>query len=495
MKHLLRILPALISLVLVAALPLTGGVNAAATAKSLSTNFTLVNLGTSDANVIVSYYKDTGATWTAAAANTSFSIGKNGGQQIVRQYTDGTLDSGRGSAVISSDQPLASVVQIQARGQTPTSGGYSGLPKGANVVYVPQVFANHMTGSGLANTQLIIQNMDTTSMDVTVDFYASGQSAKTHSKTISGIGVGASNYYDLSTDSGLGDFLGSVVLTGGSSKLLGVVVNNFFGADGLQTYTGFTSDSFASKWFIPLFISKLPNKLSIPVSIQNVSGSQIGVGEVSLVCTRDPNSTAGNATYTWTNLTTIGDRALYSWNPVNPSTGETYPDSWQGSCTIQTNPAKNIVSFAQLRFVGNPDNGSSAAYEAIPAPADANVATELFIPLVAKKLLKTDGSLNFGTTATIQNLSDQDATVTLYYTHSAEVAGIQDYTFPNVTIPGSQSLFRNYKLDGAIADNLPDNWQGSLRIVSNKAIQGMIQMAFLTPSSGDSYMAHIAFTK
>src|SRR6266567_4037049 len=99
-------------LVLSLALATVGGVFASSTTKTLSTNFTLINLGTSDASVSVAYYTDTGAVWTADVADTNFTIPANGGQAIIRQYADSTMTSGKGSAIVSSNQPLGSVVQI-----------------------------------------------------------------------------------------------------------------------------------------------------------------------------------------------------------------------------------------------------------------------------------------------------------------------------------------------------------------------------------------------
>ena len=73
----------------------SGQVLAASTTKTLSTNFTLVNFGTSTANVSVSYVKTDGSAWTADSGNTNFTIPANGGQKPVYQYFDGTLTAGQ----------------------------------------------------------------------------------------------------------------------------------------------------------------------------------------------------------------------------------------------------------------------------------------------------------------------------------------------------------------------------------------------------------------
>src|SRR3989304_6088383 len=133
-----------------AVIPLNG-MMASSTTKQLSTNFTLVNLSTtSNATVHVDYKLETGATWVAPAASTDFTIAMNGGQKIIRQYVDAmTPATGRGSAIVSSDQPLGAVVQILARGQNPTSSGaYSGFTKADSKFYVPLVSRRGTSGSG-----------------------------------------------------------------------------------------------------------------------------------------------------------------------------------------------------------------------------------------------------------------------------------------------------------------------------------------------------------
>lgn len=161
MKRLMDKLPRsrilrVILLTLLLSLTLVLVVSAASTAKTLSTNFTLINFGSSVANVHVDYFKDDGSAWTADAGNTDFTIPADGGQKIIRQYFDGTLTAGQGSAVVSSDQPLGSVAQILARGQTPTSGAYTGFSATSSTFYVPLVTRRLSTSSGLANSQIMI---------------------------------------------------------------------------------------------------------------------------------------------------------------------------------------------------------------------------------------------------------------------------------------------------------------------------------------------------
>ena len=241
----------------------------ASTSKTLSTNFTLFNFSSSTANVSVGYYKEDGSPWTAASEYTNFTIDPDGGQMIVRQYFDSTLTAGRGSVVVSSDQPLGAVVQILAREQTPTSGAYSGFIETSDTYYVPLVMRHLNTASGFANSQIIIQNADTNTATVTVDF----RGTSTYTKSGISISAGATYYYDLEEETNLGDaWYGSAVVSSSGGLELAVVSNLFSGSHTMQTFNAFPDTSLGTEWVVPLFTSRLSNGLSTPISVQNVSG-------------------------------------------------------------------------------------------------------------------------------------------------------------------------------------------------------------------------------
>ena len=163
----------LLALCLIFAFSMVGSANS--TTKALSTNYTLVNMGTTAATVNAAYYKSDGSTWTADADKTDFTVAGNFGQKVVAQYFDTTLSAGKGSAVLSSSQPLGAVVQIQARGQVPSNGAYVGFDdvSVSNKYYVPQVMRRRNTLSGLMNPEIAIQNIQSTPITVGVEFFAS----------------------------------------------------------------------------------------------------------------------------------------------------------------------------------------------------------------------------------------------------------------------------------------------------------------------------------
>jgi hypothetical protein len=457
---------------------------AASSLKTFATNFTLLNFATSTATVAVSYVKSNGAVWPADAANTSFTIPGNGGQKIIRQYTDGTLTAGQGSAVVSSDQPLGAVAQVLAvypggPAQSPTSGAYSGISTPSDTWGVPLVARRGVSGSGLANSQIIIQNAGSAAVNVTVDFPG------TFTKSGITIQPGAAFNYDLDTEAGLpiGFFGAAVVKSVPAGGQLAVVSNFFTGPDGLQTFNTFPASNVGTAWVIPLYTSRLTNGLSTPVAVQNQSGGTMAINNITLSCIADPASpTPGN--FSLQNTTTIANNGSYFFNPVI-GVG---PTNWFGACRV-TSASGNIVSFVQMRYVGT-GSANAAAYEAMNA---SGTDKKVLIPLIAKRLAN-----GFATAATIVNLNAASAAnVTLTYTAGAGSPGPATLSTSTV-IPAGGSLIQNQRLSGFTVGvtAMPDTWFGTLTVTSsNQPIHGFVQLTYITATSGDLFMAHNAFTQ
>lgn len=465
----------LVMALLLMALVVTTPIMAQSTTKTLSTNFTLVNLGGASATGAVNYYKPDGTAWKAAD---NFTLAPNGGQIIYRQYDDPGLTAGKGSVVISADQPVAAVVQIQARGQNPTSSGaYSGLTGGGSRFYVPLVSRKGTSVSGTTNSQIFVQNTGTADVNVSIKLVNTDASTR---YTKSGIIIkpGASFEYDLALESASNvpdNWFGSAeVFVTGSGEV--AVVSNFFTGDAMQTFNAFPDTAPGKTWFVPLFTSRLPNTLSTPIAVQNLSGAPIAVDGVVVTCT----PVGGGTPLVLKNKTVIGNTAAYYFNPV---TDTTIPAGFAGSCVIQS--TSNIVAFVQMRFIAT---GEAAAYEAIPA---GGTDKKVVIPLVAKRLAN-----GFATAVTIQNLDTANAaTVTLTYKPSTGTAIV----IPGVTIPAGGSLIQNHRTADGVTQ-LPAGWVGSLVVESDKPVHAFVQLTFLRDinpglPAGDNYMAHNAFTQ
>jgi len=490
LRRLLTIASFVVAAVAVAVI--VGGAGAAATTKSLSTNYTVVNLGSQVANVAVSYYLEGGASWTASPSSTAFTVTANGGQAIIAQYFDGLMPAGRGSAVISSDQPLGAVVQILARNQTPTQGAYLGSGVTDSTYYVPLVIRKlggaYPTGT---NSQIMIQNADSTAVSVTVQFIkASASPGANYTKPAVSINPGATYYYDVSDESSANvadGWYGSAVVTAASSKQITVISNLFAGPDQLQIVPGFPSTAPGTLWFVPLFTSRLVNALSTPVSIQNLSGGSMAIGDIDLTCTPDASS-VGSSPFAASNTTAVANNESYFFNPV---TDLSLPTNWYGSCQITA--TGNVVAFVQMRQPGV--SASADAYAAIKGGA---TNTKAIVPLAAKRLAN-----GFATVTTIQNLdTGSAATVNLTYVPSPAYVAAGGSSAPVVVnglpIPAGGSLIRNLRLtSGAAAETaLPDGWYGTLTIQSTGApIDAFVQLTTIGAAAGDTLMAHGVFTQ
>lgn len=464
---------------------------AQSTTKSLSTNFTLVNLGNDEATGTVEYFLPDGSAWGDGSEN--FTISDPGGQAIFRQYNPAgdlgnpNLTNDAGSVVVSADQPLGAVVQILARNQNPTSSGaYSGFEGGAESFYIPLAARELSTASGKANSQIVVQNTGSSPANVEVELIASDGTIE-YTKNGGLLQPGASFYYDLATElsTNVPDaWYGSAVARTTTAGAEIVVVSNFFTGDGMQTFNAFAAPG--TTWYAPLFTSRLGNGLSTPIAVQNLSGGNIPIGGVTVDCTPDP--ALGGTGFSMSNTTAIGDSASYFFNPVT-DTG--IPAGWYGACKVDSG-SYDVVAFVQMRFVKaqGAAQEEAAAYEAIPGDStDMNVS----IPLVSKRL-----GNGFATAVTIQNLSAVTATVDINYACGADPCpvGNATYSYPDQEIAPYGSLIHNHRVAGLA---MPDGWYGTMTVTGDQAIHAFVQLTFLRNVNpalprGDNYMAHNAFT-
>jgi hypothetical protein len=497
MKKQVKIVTTLL-LVLMLALTAMGAVSAQATTKQLSTNFTLVNLGDTQATGTINYYKPDGTKWGTTSPET-FQLAANGGQMQYRQYANAGdpgnpgLENGQGSVVVESDAPLGAVVQIKARNQNPTSNGaYAGLAAGAGTFVVPLVLRAKNTAGGLGNSQIIVQNAGGAATNVAIDVYKTDGTIQ-YTKSIANLAKGASSLYDLATESAANipnNFMGSAVVRATTSGGLVAVVSNMFQGDALMTFNAFPDTAATAAWAVPSFFVRLGNGLSSVVSVQNLSGGTIPIGGLTLICRPAPGSAV--AGFQVANTKAVGDKANYDFNAYTDTTMNT---KFTGSCAVSAGTAK-VVAFVQLRY---PAQGEAAAYEAIPI---GGTDKTMMVPLVLKRL-----GNGFATVVTIQNMSlSASANITMTYNPSPEYLAANPSAQPVViksTIAAASSIQQNHRLasGGDAVPQLPDKWNGSLVVESDQAVNGFVQITVLSGAgfpakpAGDSYMAHDVFTR
>jgi hypothetical protein len=483
----------IITIAMILVLTMGSTVLGSSTTKNLATSFMLVNLTDTDATGSISYIKEDGSEWTGSSV-TSFGPGQdyelpaNGGSLQVRQYTD-TISSGRGSVMISSDVQLGAVVQERLGTNDtslPTSGAYIGVTEGSSKFFVPLAQSRRNTATGVGNTQIIVQNLDdSTIATITVTLYASDSNSTpaTYTKTISNLASGASYFYDLADEANLNaGWNGSAVVDAGSGKIA-VVVNSFNGVNGLRAYNAFSQESLTTKWAIPKFATILNNGLTTSVNVQNLSGATIPVGGIVLNC--------GSGAFTMENDKEIADKTTYSFNPAQNVPG-TYPSNWEGACVVDSG-SSDVVAFVVMRRLIN--NGDQAAYEAL---SYASTDTQVFFPNAAKML-----SNGFATSLAVQNLSNEAATVDIIWTPNldeCQASPCNTYTQENISIPANGMLNLNLRTSTGGPSGMPSGWQGTAKVVPSdsanaKPIVGMAILSnYLVNNAGDNYRAHVALT-
>ena len=470
---------------------------AGSTTKTLSTNYVVVNLSTTaNASVTALYYKDDGTPWDADAANESFSVPMNYGQTQVRQYFDTTMSAGKGSAVLSSTEPLAAVVQIWARSpQVPTAGSYLGYNSGANKFYVPLAFRNRSTASGNTNTQIMIQNIMNEAISAAVDFIPlPGSGFSAYTKNFASIPAYTTQYYDVADESATNlpnGWIGSAVVTAQTGKQVAVVFNIFVGDHGMNTLNAFPAEIAGATWAVPQFTSKLANGYSTSINVQNISGSEIAINGVTLACKVKPGGSP--ATQTFYNTAVIPNNASFSFNPYGNAA---YPNNWEGACTL-TAPG-DVVTFVQQRQPALVGNNNHASFEAFNT---SSTNSKIVAPIVYKRLAN-----GYAASPIIQNISTTStAYVTLTYTRAAENSvGDAVYT-KNVTILPGEQLNENLRLtahpqnlDGG--KTMPDGWQGSLVVTTQAAHTAVPIIAFVAWTNwtnsfaGDNWLSSQAIT-
>lgn len=462
----------------------------AATTKALSTNYTLVNLGSQDASVTVQYFKENGATWAADSGNSSFSVSGNFGQKTVAQYFDTTMQSGRGSAVVSSSAPLGGVVQILARNQTPSSGAYSAITNPSGTYYLPLVQARKVTSSGTSNAQIMIQNTDTANpQTVTVDFIPSKNpdgSLNGNAWSNPGITIpaGSTNYYDLSLETNLVDnWSGAAVVNAQSNMKVAVVVSLFAGPNTLTTYNAFPIEGIGLNWAIPQFVSRLDsNHLSTSVNVQNL-GTDLAIDSLVMDCTATSGFTPPN--FQIKNTTVVSHNQSYSFNPVADTS---IPGNWSGACSISS--PQNVVVIVTLRRPSYSDDAS--AYEAFNKDQSTN--TKVVFPLMSKR--QANG---FATNGIVQNLGNGTATVRLTYTAAPDYTGGGTPAPFTATIALGGNLSQNLRYNDV--PQVPNGWHGTLLVESIaqdgnqvQPLVGYVQLTNIYTLPGDTAMAHDAFT-
>jgi len=465
----------------------TGGTFAAATTKSLSTVYTVQNLGDGEATVQVSYYKEytdgtPGGTWDADGDKEQFTIAQ-GASKVVAQYFDETLTDGAGSAVVSADQPIAAITNMLARGQTPTSGSYTAFEMGSDSFYMPFAFKNLATSVGTINSQLIIMNVGNVATNVAVEFIPSADTLDSYTKEIVNLPAGESYYYDQSEEAELSDgWYGSAQVSADAGGSIAVVGNQFSGADGLLTYPGFAEGK--TDWVVPLYVARLANGFNAVMAIQNVSGAEIAAGEIEVTFT--PDAATGQDPFTITNPDPVANNATWT---LNPRANDDFPAPADGGSygAAKISSSGEVVAIVN-QLVNEPPNFSPNALSFNAVPGDLT-GQKVVVPLAMSRL-----GNGYSTVVTVANLTGNAGTCDFTYTTDQSLvdSGV-DATFSatDVALGANGSIVHNHRLDSG--HPLPSGWFGAAEVSCTQPVAGIVNQ-LQSGASGDPDLSYNAFT-
>jgi hypothetical protein len=239
-----------------------------------NSSFTVVNLGTADATVDVTFYNEAGASFHpdplvpgGTPLPNPFVLAPGGSTIVVMAFASSDLPDGRYSVVLSADQPIVAIANLAgADGTINYNGSYSGMEDIGQVsMYLPSVSKAYYDW----NSHLSVQNLTGSAMDITIEFYAGTPATVT--QVMQSVPAYSSWHYDVSTDPVL------PTMYNGSAKVVAAgpvaVVNNDFNqnpaiAGANQVYNGLAQgntdlycpglyDNFIGVWIASLNVQNI----------------------------------------------------------------------------------------------------------------------------------------------------------------------------------------------------------------------------------------------
>jgi hypothetical protein len=232
-------------------------------ANTYSTGFQVQNLSSSVANVTIAFYPQNNGTPSASVSTTIQPKSSALYATLPSSVTAGFT----GGAVISSDQNVASLVNVIANGNFNYGDSYTGVTAGANSVTIPLLFK----ASFGFNTFFNVQNTGSAAASVSITYSGGGLGSPLTQGPFT-IQPGSSTQFDQSANASLpAGFNGSAVVTSNQPVAAAVVEA---GPTTLLAYNGFTSTSTA-----PVFplVNANNSGFITGISLQNAGTSATNV--------------------------------------------------------------------------------------------------------------------------------------------------------------------------------------------------------------------------
>ncbi len=490
-----------ISILVLAALLASMMTTSLAQEPTISTGFQIQNFSTTaPANVVLTYYDSTDGAVESEVSN--ISIPMNGSMNFASIPDDHNLADGfAGSLVVSSDQPVASVVNLIASGSFNGGASYNSASEGAEVVSFPIVFNGFFTRF---NTFLYVQNVGTSNATVEITYVARVGSVDTTQNCLltTTISPGATVKLDQANNpclvkesDALGFFGAATVRSTNGVPIAGVLVQ--YDDNSIQANNGLTaSDSSTETLIAPLFISNIFYTWS-SMNVQNTGDTTTTVG-----VTFTPSGTVGSEC---TQMKEIGPLASVAFGNAEIQQDDACVDgtynennntrSFVGSARVTENsagqPLVALVNQADLRSLV--DESTDTALSQLPPVEEANASTynaftpnsgasTLQMPIIIKNV-DFPGISRLDTGISIANVGQVEAEVTCSFSgrvNQVETDVSEHSRTVTVPVGGSRNITQNH-----VDSTLPDIFVGSATCSSSTEGASLIGVVNQIGNRGD----------
>lgn len=422
---------------------------------------TVANQTNTPANIVITFYPQTGTpipyTPTTAVP---------GGGSLKFFPLTMLADGFNGSAVVSSDQPVAAIVNqlTTVGGASGPGGSYEGLAEGALEVTLPIAMRNNGGYSSTFN----VQNAGSGNATINIEF-TPGVAGSADTDGPFTIEPGRAMTFNQADDTELGTrFVGSAKVTSNEPIVIALNQVNPL-AKVILSYRGFTQGS---------------TSVALP-TIQNDNGNYdtgLAVKNVGTACTNVTVTYGANtvgsfnpAAETQNNVCAGQSVNFNQWGGQWDGTGKRYV----GSATV-TNSAGQplVVNVNQLKQVA-PAQGS--AYSGFDPDA---ATTKIVIPT----LMAFNGG--FSTGFLVQNVGTGPANFTVTFATSAGSYTADVETVTNIAV-GAGFNFRQYA--GQWTDPAKNNsqrWVGSAVVQCTQKCVAVVNQVVLSGSTADTLLTY-----
>jgi hypothetical protein len=447
------------------------------------------NTGNPDATVVVSYLDPDGSE----ADSMDVTVPPLAAKEFLISDTS-MGEPWIGSAIVYSDSPLASVVNLLYEGgaspDDKTAAAYTGFAETDDLWYLPFVFVIHTRQVG----QISVQNADEEVATVCIGYYKRRQSVPT-AEVCEDIEAGGSRFYDLGTPGGnvpdlaglIGSdrWSGSAVVEAQDGKQITVVLVNQVKNSKTMAYMGVTEPS------ATLIAPRLGRRA------RYTSAGTLLWKKYGFVQLQNPNDSAATVDLSFYSVNGVLEHIIedlvmdpYGSAQLNLNTGGDVPASefdsldydpgpdieWEGGLVVESDlPIAGMVipdfqdrGAASMYNLIDPAQGSNAVY----APATYRVACgSSWCPVSALSII---------------NVSDPAQPAELNFYFYDRDGNLDDTVTRSI---GQYQSTTIYTQRTGYDATLGSNWMGSVYVTSTQPIAGVVDTMWSDTLEQSSYNA------